>query len=430
MLQNNFTFNSPEKITTNKTALISDDKFINLINNLSDLIKDYYFTNKTNINSLYNIITENSEKNIQEIIPNLFSAIETQKDYLNNFIEKAKNIFRKMRIYKNNKNSAINNSTSTNQKNTSNLNNIIKIYDYNSVNKKLKSNTNNKNVIELKITSKFKTEDDNNKIINNTYNAYNTNIYNKTDKKFFSNISTNIEDIKNLVNKLSIYENIISKVSLKYKDNFIQLENDILFLLDKCINDRGRFSIRNNSSFYNEINNISNNSYNYNNISSGLNMDIPNKNLMNEFNTKKELDNFNNNIIIKELKMKNNLYKNKVKDMEFKMDDLKSTIQVLEDTLEDSNNQINLIKMKKSNSYENSNQNYNKEIIKLKTSIKNNEILIQNLKKEIKGKENDLIVKNIKLNDALKEIENMNKIKSEQIEINKKEMMNNIEIKR
>jgi hypothetical protein len=299
MLQNNFPFNSPEKITTNKTALISDDKFINLINNLSDLIKDYYFTNKTNINSLYNIITENSEKNIQEIIPNLFSAIETQKDYLNNFIEKAKNIFRKMRIYKNNKNSVIKNSTSTNQKNTSNLNNIIKIYDYNSVNKKLKSNTNNKNVIELKITSKFKTEDDNNKIINNTYNAYNTNIYNKTDKKFFSNISTNIEDIKNLVNKLSIYENIISKVSLKYKDNFIQLENDILFLLDKCINDRGRFSIRNNSSFYNEINNISNNSYNYNNISSGLNMDIPNKNLMNEFNTKKELDNFNNNIIIK-----------------------------------------------------------------------------------------------------------------------------------
>ena len=65
MLQNNFPFNSPEKITTNKTALISDDKFINLINNLSDLIKDYYFTNKTNINSLYNIITENSEKNIQ-----------------------------------------------------------------------------------------------------------------------------------------------------------------------------------------------------------------------------------------------------------------------------------------------------------------------------------------------------------------------------
>ena len=136
MLQNNFPFNSPEKITTNKTALISDDKFINLINNLSDLIKDYYFTNKTNINSLYNIITENSEKNIQEIIPNLFSAIETQKDYLNNFIEKAKNIFRKMRIYKNNKNSAINNSTSTNQKNTSNLNNIKKLYDNNSVNKK------------------------------------------------------------------------------------------------------------------------------------------------------------------------------------------------------------------------------------------------------------------------------------------------------
>ena len=46
MLQNNFSFNSPEKKSTNNTTLISDDKFISLINNLSDLIRDYYYSQK------------------------------------------------------------------------------------------------------------------------------------------------------------------------------------------------------------------------------------------------------------------------------------------------------------------------------------------------------------------------------------------------
>ena len=190
MFQNDFAFNSPEKMIINKTALISDDKFINLINNLSELIKEYYFTNKNDTNELFNLIIENEEKTIKEIMPNLIDTIENQKNNLNNFIERAKDIFKKMRIYKNNRFS-LSNNINMSTKNNNNINKVIRIYDYNSVNKKIKSNTNNKNVIELKITSKFKTEDDNNKIINNTYNAYNTNIYNKSDKKY-SNINSNL----------------------------------------------------------------------------------------------------------------------------------------------------------------------------------------------------------------------------------------------
>ena len=321
-MQNNFSFNSPEKVTTNNTTLISDDKFISLINNLSELIKDYYYTSKNNINEIFDIIKEKEENNIKK----LFTQIDKQKKNLNIFVEKAKDIFKKMRIHKNSKSSGLTNSINSNIKNMNNLNNVIKIYDdYNSVNKKK-----NKNIIELKITSKFRTEDDSNKIINNTYNAFNTNIYNKTEKKY-SNINSNLENIKNLIQKLSSYENIISKVSLKYKDNFKQLQNDINYLLDKCIYDKGRNSLKNNSSFYNEINNISNNGYDMNNysfnynINKGLYADIPKKNLFNEFNNKKEYnDNNNNYIIISELRAKNDLYKNKIKDLEFQVEDLKS----------------------------------------------------------------------------------------------------------
>ena len=327
MMQNNFSFNSPEKVTTNNTTLISDDKFISLINNLSELIKDYYYTSKNNINEIFDIIKEKEENNIKK----LFTQIDKQKKNLNIFVEKAKDIFKKMRIHKNSKSSGLTNSINSNIKNMNNLNNVIKIYDdYNSVNKKK-----NKNIIELKITSKFRTEDDSNKIINNTYNAFNTNIYNKTEKKY-SNINSNLENIKNLIQKLSSYENIISKVSLKYKDNFKQLQNDINYLLDKCIYDKGRNSLKNNSSFYNEINNISNNGYDMNNYSfnfNNINPELPKKNLLDDFNIKNDYNPYD--MKISDLKMKNNLYKEKIKDLEFQVEDLNSTIETLENTLSD-----------------------------------------------------------------------------------------------
>ena len=365
MLQNNFSFNSTEKKSTNNTTLISDDKFISLINNLSDIIRDYYYATKNNIDDIFNILLEYEENNTKAF-PKFFKKIEKQQQNLNYFIEQAKQIFKKMSIYKNAQKNAFKSNTSSNFKNLTN----IKSNNYNVINKSNKINTNNKNVIEFKITSKFSTEDDKNKIINNTYNAYNTNIYNKSDHKY-SNINSNLENIKSLIQKLSLYENIISKVSLKSKENFRQLENDIIFLIDKCIfvNDNGRNSLKNNNSFYNnEINNNANNinennnnySFNYNKSWGLGNENVPKKNLINDFNPNNELDDlYKCNKKITELKMKNNLYKEKIKDLEFQIDDIKSTIIILENTLNDANNEIDLMKKQKDNVfYDNESINY------------------------------------------------------------------------
>ena len=76
MFQNNFSFNSPEK--TNNTSLISDDRFITLINNLSDLVKEYYSISKNTIDEAFNIFIEYEEDDLN-IIPQLYSNIEEQK---------------------------------------------------------------------------------------------------------------------------------------------------------------------------------------------------------------------------------------------------------------------------------------------------------------------------------------------------------------
>ena len=162
-MKNNFSFNSPEKRIRNN-ALISDDKFITLINNLSELIKEYYYSSKSNLDEINNIILNSQENNNNNnIISKINYNIGKQQKKLIKFIEKAKDIFKKMKIQKSERKNEINMS----------LNSNIKNLNLNSVNKKNRlNNTNNKNIIELKITSKYKTEDNNNKIINNTYNAF------------------------------------------------------------------------------------------------------------------------------------------------------------------------------------------------------------------------------------------------------------------
>ena len=130
MLQNNFSFNSPEKKSTNNTTLISDDKFISLINNLSDIIRDYYYATKNNIDDIFNILLEYEENNTKAF-PKFFKKIEKQQKNLNYFIEQAKQIFKKMSIYKNAQKNAFKSNTSSNFKNLTN----IKSNNYNVINK-------------------------------------------------------------------------------------------------------------------------------------------------------------------------------------------------------------------------------------------------------------------------------------------------------
>ena len=411
MLKNNFSFNSPEKTSTKNTTLISDEKFISLINNLSDLIKEFYYISKNNLDEIFKEFRENNKK----IIPQFYQNIQKQQKNLNYFIEQAKEIFKKMSSYKSTRRSFIKSNTNSNFKNLSNSNKIAyKENDYNSINRKNQLNTNYKKI------SKYGTEDDDNIFINNTYNTFNTKFFNKSDKKY-SSINTNLENIKNLIQKLSVYENIISKVSLKSKENYKQLQNDIKFLVDKCIKEKGRNSLNNNLLYNNDRNNISiNNGYDMNNYSfnfNNINPELPKKNLLDDFNIKNDYNPYD--IKISDLKMKNNLYKEKIKDLEFQVEDLNSTIETLENTLSDySNNKINFMKSK------NDNTNYKNEMYTLQKNIKKNENMINNYKKEIKKKENDLKLKDIKLNNALKELEKMNLIIDKQKENSEKEITN------
>ena len=125
MKTNNFSFNSPGKINQNDT-IINDSKFINLINNLSELIKTYYYNCKTNnedliqllkiyetkhsfLISLINELFNNSDSinelekflefknNLEKIMSKLAVILENNKENLKSFIEKAKEIFKEMK---------------------------------------------------------------------------------------------------------------------------------------------------------------------------------------------------------------------------------------------------------------------------------------------------------------------------------------------
>ena len=131
MLTNNYSFNSPEKINQNDT-IINDDGFITLINNLSQLIKTYYYLCKNNNDEMFQLLSlyESNYKVLITIISNLLQAappdsgnkefldvenhiktispkfhlnLEKNKENLNLFIEKAKELFKQMKNRRNEK---------------------------------------------------------------------------------------------------------------------------------------------------------------------------------------------------------------------------------------------------------------------------------------------------------------------------------------
>lgn len=215
MLTNNYSFNSPTKLNQNNNdmTIATDDKFINLINNLSELIKKYYYSSKNNNDELiqtfsnyelnYNllmtiikdIISSNStEKEIKEfleieehlnVISPLFqSNLEKNKQNLKLFIEEAKEIFKNMkyRRYEKIYNMANNKAQL-----------IKKKYDY-STKSKNRNNMETYRINDIRTSSKLRNKDDSYKLNNNTFN---TNINN-------SSITNNIENLKFLIKNLMI----------------------------------------------------------------------------------------------------------------------------------------------------------------------------------------------------------------------------------
>ena len=395
MLTNNYSFNSPTKLNQNNNdmTIATDDKFINLINNLSELIKKYYYSSKNNNDELiqtfsnyelnYNllmtiikdIISSNStEKEIKEfleieehlnVISPLFqSNLEKNKQNLKLFIEEAKEIFKNMkyRRYEKIYNMANNKAQL-----------IKKKYDY-STKSKNRNNMETYRINDIRTSSKLRNKDDSYKLNNNTFN---TNINN-------SSITNNIENLKFLIKKFNDFNDLIGNISYEAKETYIKLQNDINYELKKLIfanNDNIRKSFNNQY----DTSQINNYSFNHNNIYSNDGFVQMKKTLFRDYsnNKSKSNNNINNNFDnrYEELKQKNNFYKNQIKDLEFQVEDLQGTIKVLEKTLEDSNNQLDSLNERRinSNNVNLKNINFDSSIECLELKKKNNN-LVQKLR--------------------------------------------------
>ena len=456
MITNNYSFNSPgKKIHNENETIVNDEKFITLINNLSGQIKSYYNSCKSNNNEIFQsflLYEKNSnylislikdtfattppssglgeflkiENNIKAITTKFHENFDKNKEILKFFIEEAKEIFKQMKYLRYEK---INNYVSKISNNSNNL--MRKKFDSNSYAK-------NKNTMEtfrlndIKTNSKFRIKEDNNILNNNTLNTNTYNYYNST------NITNNIDSIKYLLKKFSEYNNIIGNISLKAKENYINLQNAINIELDKCnnynCNHRKSFNFNNNDS--NENSYINNISFNY--ISNNDKFNHMKKTLFRDFSSNKtrsqnNINNFNDDsyeILIN----KNSLYKNQIKHLEFQIEDLKSTINILEKTLYDSNNQLNkLTKDKKINIDTNNIKDNNININELKKinnnllqKIKINEMQLNKINKEIISLKQENIKYKLKNNESSSELtkqkEYINKL---EIEIKENKINNN-----
>ena len=401
MLANNYSFNSPGKNNQNNNTIFTDDKFINLINKLSELIKAYYYIWKnnndqilqsfslyeSNYNYLISIIKElllngppragyeeflEVENQIKSISPQFYANLEQNKETLKKFIEEAKEIFKQMKYRRYEK---INNNNLNKIKNQLL---IKKQYDYssNAKNKNMESYRMN----DIRTNSKYKIKDENNIINNNTFNtnSYNINNTNKTFK------IVKLDNIKYLINKLSEFNNIIGNT--KIKEKYIKLQNDINNEIEKSFTNKRLSFCENNNYENNDNNHINNYSFHINNINDNERFVQTKTKLFRDYSNNKSKSHQK----IEELNKKNIFFQNQIKDYQFQIEDLKSTIEVLEKTLEDSNNKLNSLYENKINinTINNINENNAYNILKknnnyLEQKLKINELQIKRFNKDI-----------------------------------------------
>ena len=440
MLTNNYSFNSPGKQIQRET-IVNDEKFINLINNLSELIKNYYYTCKStndeiiqsftqykkNTNYLLSIIKDifgatppsgpgdffKVESNIKTIEPEFQENFQKNREGLKFFIEEAKEIFKQMKYRRYEKINYNNMNKDSNKL-------IKKKYDY-STNVKHKNSMETFRINDIRTSSKLRLKEDNNILNNNTFNSNTYNYYNT------SSLTNNLDNIKYLFKKFSEYNNLIGNISLKAKDNFVKLQNDINIELEKCSNNNHRksFIYHNNDSSENSfINN-----YSFNIMNKSDKFCVMKKTLFRDFSsnktrTKNNINNFNDESSYDALKSKNFFYKNQIKHLEFQIEDFKSTINVLEKSLYDSNNQLNKLSkdiknsndinhtIDKDNNFSNSLNNvsintYNdlkKKNNNLLQKLKINEIQMDKSNKEIKSLKQDIIMYKLKNDESNSEL--------------------------
>ena len=444
-----------EKININN--IFFEDSFIDLINQLSKSIQEYYHPTlaiitkssklitlfESNINQIVSIIDNKKDiyvnNNNQVLYTNINNLIAIKKEFkisamkadenLKIFMEKSKKIFKEMKIKKNSK--------------------LEDIYnDYASKNRKNQNNNNDNNIDRINTSSQGgSSEAYRLSLISKTNPNSNSNNQkrerNKTNNKIISSnsknnrMNINILSIKNLIIKMNDYDEIISKYSIEAKDNFTKLKKQLLFEINKFININSSKSVErrnhNNSNIISSFstnsngnNNTNNNSNQFimvNNNNNNVTMTttnnnsyyniIDNKNLQNlnsnSFNRNDHLDNYihktSNNINLMseinnlkaQLKEANNNIEY-MKEEKNKMNKYKIEIEIKMKSLESQNNELKkeYSLLLKKDSRDNESKN-GKDDIKEEKNVAESEI--KKLKEEFENKKKEYELNYKKLND-------------------------------
>ena len=429
----NSKFQSYEKININK--IFFEDSFIDLINKLSKTIFDYYhqtislLSKSSTIIPLFEnisqnlLLNENTNNNLyfnnnQELSKSITNINSIKKEFksiaikseenLKIFLEKAKIIFKEMKEKKNNR--------------------IEEIYnDYaNKSNPKLNEKNN-----EIKIGNVEPFRLSNlSKISTNSQKKERNKTTNKNCLNNKINTSNNFLLIKNLINKMSEYNDIIRNYSNESKENYIKLQKQLLIEINKHLNSNLSKSVEKRNII--KPNNIPNFNTNLNNNGNPFIM-------VNNNNNNVTLTTTNNNsyynIIdkdnLKELKNKDSIRNSKIENYINNNNDLKKEINILNSQLEELINKNKILEKKLEESYNNKemfNKNeknifdtYNFDIERKMKSLeypdnefkKESLLLIKDSKeKEKKNNQNEI--------SGLEYLNQIKKLK-EEIEINKNE---------
>ena len=384
-----------EKININN--IFFEDSFIDLINQLSKSIQEYYHPSlaiitksskfitlfENYLNQIKSIIDNNKDIyiNNQVLYTNINNLITIKKEFkilamkadenLKIFMEKSKKIFKEMKIKKNSKLEEIYNDYA--RKNSKNQNNN----DNNSDQINTSSQEGSSEAYRLSLISKTNSNSNNQKRERN-----------KTNNKIISNnsknnrINININSIKNLINKMNDYDEIISKYSIEAKENFTKLKKQLLFEINKFINTNISRSVerRNhynkniistfntNTSGNNNTNNNSNQFIMVNNNNNNVTMTTTNNNSYYNIIDNKNLQNLNSNSF-----NRNDHSDNYIHNTSNNID-LMNEINNLKAQLKEANNNIEYMKEEKSK--------MNKNKIEIEIKMKSLESQNNELKKE------------------------------------------------
>ena len=371
---------SGEKININN--IFFEDSFIDLINKLSKAIQEYYHPTlglisksanlilllENNINQMRSENSQNIFTNINNInlIKNEYKLIvKKSEENLKSFIEKSKIIFKEMKNKKNSKLEEVYNDYA--------LGNTLKINQ--------KKEAENSNLDQLRFSHQSKTSSNSqkpNRQRNKTNNKGAITSTNINKKRTF----TSIISLKTLVQKMSEYTDIISNYSNDAKENYLNLQKQILYEVNKSLMTNTSKSVEKKAQNQNKCNSIPT----YNNLN--VNNNIPNPFIM--------VNNNSNNVTL--TTTNNNSYYNIVDNENIK--DLKSTTfnrnSSLENYVSNNNELIQEINNLKLELQESNNKNKNLENI-----IKESNNNMENLKNEKNKYKTDTDIK-------IKSLENEN----------------------